>query len=193
MRLLNILGAQLAVCNTKLMTPGMGVLTYLPVVQSAGCLPFRHFPVLAPLEGPTVLSIPILFFLKFLLNLFKLYIYTYINQILHRMCWFSLTYCLALLSIMSSESTCYKFVSVFFSFLWLSNIIYAKYHIFFNYPSDTQVVSIILTIFKQYCNECCCSVAQSCPSLCDSMDCSSPNFLSFTISQSLLKLIPVSQ
>ena len=34
---------------------------------------------------------------------------------------------------------------------------------------------------------CCCSVTQSCPTLCDPMDCSSQTCLSFTISQSLLK------
>ena len=37
-------------------------------------------------------------------------------------------------------------------------------------------------------NCCCCSVAKSCPTLCDPMDCSTPAFL-FTISWSLLKLI----
>ena len=35
---------------------------------------------------------------------------------------------------------------------------------------------------------CCCSVAQSCLTLCDPVDCSTPDF---TISQSLLKLTPV--
>ena len=35
---------------------------------------------------------------------------------------------------------------------------------------------------------CCCSVAQSCLTLCDPMDCSTPDF---TISQSLLKLTPI--
>ena len=35
---------------------------------------------------------------------------------------------------------------------------------------------------------CCCSVAQSCLTLCNPMDCSTPVFLSFTISRSLLKL-----
>ena len=35
---------------------------------------------------------------------------------------------------------------------------------------------------------CCCSVAQSSPTLCDRMDCSTPGFPSSTISQSLLKL-----
>ena len=38
---------------------------------------------------------------------------------------------------------------------------------------------------------CCCSVAQLCPTLCDLIDCSTPGFLSFTISQSLLKLMPI--
>ena len=35
---------------------------------------------------------------------------------------------------------------------------------------------------------CCCSVSQSCPTLCDLMDCSTPGFLSITISHRLLKL-----
>ena len=40
----------------------------------------------------------------------------------------------------------------------------------------------------RYC--CCCSVAKLCPTLCDPMDCSTPGF-SFTVSQSLLKLISI--
>ena len=36
-----------------------------------------------------------------------------------------------------------------------------------------------------------CSVAQSCPTLCDPMDCSMQASLSFTISQSLLKLMSI--
>ena len=38
---------------------------------------------------------------------------------------------------------------------------------------------------------CCCSVAKSCPTFCDPMDCSTPDYLSFTISQSLLKLMSI--
>ena len=34
-----------------------------------------------------------------------------------------------------------------------------------------------------------CSVAQSCPTLCDPMDCSTPGFPDFTVSRSLLKLM----
>ena len=37
---------------------------------------------------------------------------------------------------------------------------------------------------------CCCPVTKSCPTLCDSMDCSPQDTLSFTISQSVLKLMP---
>ena len=37
----------------------------------------------------------------------------------------------------------------------------------------------------------CCSVAMSCPTLCDPVDCSMPGFLSFTISQTLLKLMSI--
>ena len=38
---------------------------------------------------------------------------------------------------------------------------------------------------------CSCSAPQSCPTLCDPMDCSMPGFLSFTISRSLLKLMVI--
>ena len=39
---------------------------------------------------------------------------------------------------------------------------------------------------------CCCSVAQSCPTLCDPMDCSTPGFpVLYYISQSLLKLMSI--
>ena len=38
---------------------------------------------------------------------------------------------------------------------------------------------------------CCCSVAQSCPNLCDPTDCSTQASLSFTISWSLLKLLSI--
>ena len=37
----------------------------------------------------------------------------------------------------------------------------------------------------------CCSVAQSCPTLCDPMDCSRPASLSFSISWSLLRLMSI--
>ena len=37
----------------------------------------------------------------------------------------------------------------------------------------------------------CCSVAQSCPTLCNPMDCSTPASLSFTISQTLLKFMSI--
>ena len=42
---------------------------------------------------------------------------------------------------------------------------------------------------SHYC--CCCSAAQSCPTLCDPMDCSTPASLSLTISRSLLKLVSI--
>ena len=37
----------------------------------------------------------------------------------------------------------------------------------------------------------CCSITQLCPTLCNPMDCSTPGSLSFTISQSLLKLMSI--
>ena len=47
----------------------------------------------------------------------------------------------------------------------------------------------IFFLFPGGCCFCCCSVTQSCPTLCDSMDGSVPGFRSFTISRSLLKLM----
>ena len=38
---------------------------------------------------------------------------------------------------------------------------------------------------------CCCSIAKSCLTLCDPLNCSTPDFLSFTISQSLFKLMSI--
>ena len=42
-----------------------------------------------------------------------------------------------------------------------------------------------------YASLCCCSVAKSCPTLCNPVDCSKPGFLSFTISRSWLKLMSI--
>ena len=51
--------------------------------------------------------------------------------------------------------------------------------------------SSLLTLIFNDISCCCCSVAQSCPTLCDPMDCSTPGSLSFTISRSLLKLTSI--
>ena len=45
-------------------------------------------------------------------------------------------------------------------------------------------------LFAQDCFGCC-LVAQSCLTLCNAVDCSTPGFLPFTISQSLLKLMSI--
>ena len=45
--------------------------------------------------------------------------------------------------------------------------------------------------FLPFFSHCCCSVTQSCLDLCDPMDCSTPGFPSFTISQSFLKLMSI--
>ena len=54
---------------------------------------------------------------------------------------------------------------------------------------------MLLTITRHYILNnswlCCCSVVQSCPTLCDPMDCSTPGFPSFTISWSLLKFMSI--
>ena len=45
--------------------------------------------------------------------------------------------------------------------------------------------------FYSKCVHCCCLVTQSCPTLCDPMDCSTPGSPSFTISRILLKLMSI--
>ena len=49
----------------------------------------------------------------------------------------------------------------------------------------------LLAISCSVTPSCCCSFAHSCPTLCDPMDCSTLGFLSFTISQSWLKLMSI--
>ena len=53
--------------------------------------------------------------------------------------------------------------------------------------SSSKSITLILICRMFSCS----SVIQSCPTVCDSMDCSMPGFLPFTISQSLLKLMPI--
>ena len=50
-------------------------------------------------------------------------------------------------------------------------------------------VSHTSKLVESYEEAICCLVAQSCPTLCDPMECSTPGSPSFTISQSLFKLI----
>ena len=45
--------------------------------------------------------------------------------------------------------------------------------------------------FLNYIYFCCCLVTKLCPTLCDPMNYSTPGFLSFTISQSLLKFMSI--
>ena len=45
------------------------------------------------------------------------------------------------------------------------------------------------SVYRDVPRGCCCSVAQSCPTLCDPMNCSTPGSPVLTISQSLLKLM----
>ena len=51
--------------------------------------------------------------------------------------------------------------------------------------------SISISFKSQCLTFCCCSVTQSCLTLCDPMDSSTPGFLSFAISWSLLKLVSI--
>ena len=50
-----------------------------------------------------------------------------------------------------------------------------------------ETVSLQVSIIHIYC----CSVAQSCPTLCNPMDRRTPGFLTFTVSKSLLKLMSI--
>ena len=53
---------------------------------------------------------------------------------------------------------------------------------------DLQIATWLIATLPSYQFS---SVAQSCPTLCDPMDCSTPGFLSITNSQSLLKLMSI--
>ena len=55
------------------------------------------------------------------------------------------------------------------------------------YMTTRKTIAFGFWLYK-ICLCCCCSVAQSCLTFCNSMDCSTPGFPSFTIFQSLLKL-----
>ena len=88
----------------------------------------------------------------------------------------------------SSESTkfcCYKKTTLSIKITMYQYMILAR----------KRKMSILLYCFchsgASWCRSrcCCCSVTQLCPTLCDPMDCQAS--LSFTISQSLLKLIPI--
>ena len=47
------------------------------------------------------------------------------------------------------------------------------------------------SVYRDVPRGCCCSVTQSCPTLCDPMNCSTPGSPVLTISQSLLKLMVI--
>ena len=49
----------------------------------------------------------------------------------------------------------------------------------------------LLWLIDYILTDCCCSVTKSCPTLGDPMNCSTPRFLPFTISRSLLKLMSI--
>ena len=52
-----------------------------------------------------------------------------------------------------------------------------------------HIVSVATTSCCSMKQVVCCSAAKSCPTLCDAMDCSTPGFLSFTVSRSLFELM----
>ena len=60
-----------------------------------------------------------------------------------------------------------------------------------SHPSILSIHQSILFCKLQMPKHCCCSVTQSCLTLCDPMDCSMPGSLSITNSQSLLKLMSI--
>ena len=75
-----------------------------------------------------------------------------------------------------------------FFFFWPFN-----WHVFTYYEIHPPQVydSVAFSVFARLCDHCYCWVAQSCPTLCNRMDCTCQAFLSFTISQSLLKLVSI--
>ena len=57
---------------------------------------------------------------------------------------------------------------------------------------STSTINIYFCLFACFHRSfCCCLVAKSCLTLCNAMDCSMPGSLSFTVSQSLLKLMSI--
>ena len=58
-------------------------------------------------------------------------------------------------------------------------------------PAEMDNSLLVQGCLPQIGGCCCCSVAQSCPTLCDSMNCSMPGILLFTVSWSLLKLMSI--
>ena len=54
-------------------------------------------------------------------------------------------------------------------------------------PKSFSTSYLLFYGFSSNILSCCCSVSKSCLTLCDSLDCSTPGFPSFTTSQSLLK------
>ena len=56
--------------------------------------------------------------------------------------------------------------------------------------ATSSPVECVLQFWLMTCI-CCCSVTQSCPTLCDPMDCSTPGSLSSIISQSLFKFMSI--
>ena len=71
------------------------------------------------------------------------------------------------------------------TFIFLENELFDKVRTL----GDVGKLNVFSLIFVL--NFSCCSIAQSCPTVCDPMDCSTPGSLSFIISQSLLKLMSV--
>ena len=59
----------------------------------------------------------------------------------------------------------------------------------YNFSLKMKIIFFQRAKFRNYC--CCCSVAKPRPTLCDSMDYSTPGFLSFTIFQSLLRFTSI--
>ena len=63
-----------------------------------------------------------------------------------------------------------------------------------NFPWHSLFPCMIIMKFSEFLvlhSFCCCSVAQSCPNLCNPMDCSMPASVSLTISQSLPKFMSI--
>ena len=125
----------------------------------ASCLFEMHFPHPSTLHNPVIPKQTLICFLSLWFSLYLLEFY--INGI---------TFWQAFCSISISSFMCWT-DQWFILFYWWITYIYI--YIYVNLSIHTLLMNIwVISSF------CCCSVAKSCPTLCDSMDCS---MLGFTI------------
>ena len=80
-----------------------------------------------------------------------------------------------------------------YAYLMIDTVFLRKHFLSFRaFPLPSSVnIHLCFLFFPREDKLCCCSVAKSCLMLCDPMNYSTPGFLSFTIFQSLLKLMSI--